>query len=183
MPHEFNSKGTVLVVDLSGLEFPGNEALTTLDLIDSLSAGVAPARSAIKRHGGDIENQEGWSLRAYWLGDSSEALAFNAALEILETHQELMLNDSAKVAITVFMASGTILGSRFGPPQQFQMIGEATTIAQRLEHFARADRSSLVLTEPVWNAVDRDPSEYQEVGRVPVGADGSQRVYSIVPNS
>jgi adenylate cyclase len=131
----FSGIGSILMVDVARFTILA-EGLSPEELAKVMSAHLEHVCSSIAKHGGTIYLYVGDAVIAYWLGGEGEAghakSAVRAARGLLAKPCHDDLPGGARIALDLSIGSGEMVGTHFGPVRQFQIVGAAYSIANRL---------------------------------------------------
>ena len=132
----FSGVGTVFsssIVNISNLL----EQFGPLDLIDNLKLYLDHVTSVIEKHGGIVLKFEGDAVLALWYptrnNTSHAQFAFDAACEVIEKHPPLVHTlKNIFFDVDIVLSTSDLAGNFFGSNKQFQVIGTAMAITDRL---------------------------------------------------
>ncbi len=137
-PKKFSGVGTVFsssIVNISMIL----EQLGPMDLIDNLKRYLDHVTSVIEKYGGVVLQFEGDAVLAFWYptnnNPSHAQLAFDAACEVIEKCPALVhTQKNTSFDVNIVLSTGDIAGNFFGSNKQFQVIGTAMAITDRLNN-------------------------------------------------
>src|ERR1035437_4239165 len=148
---KFAGYGTVLLsgmVRLSNLE----KLSSPLDLVESVKRHQDCICAAIEARSGVVYQCVGGSVLAYWhpqLDAPNHAqLAFDAACDILQSLPDLMaIQQPLTYDLDIVLGTGEMLADVFRPIQQFQIVGTAIAIADRISRTTGASSSCIRMSQ------------------------------------
>lgn len=145
-PTPFVGIGTILYTDIIRINtFP--DVSGPLEMLDMMRRHQDFACRVIQSHHGEISQFIGSATVAYWLdGGEGEnhAAAFAAAQHLLTGLPGLLAQQNgAQYDVRVTLGTGELAGQFFGPIRQYQIVGMARAVADRLDR-ARASAGSCV---------------------------------------
>lgn len=168
----FNGVGTVLLCDVVSLAEPAF-ALNPADLCTLINKHLHHVMSIIEKYDGCVIQFVGDAVLGYWQSDGAAQdhaqKALNAAREIV-TKSPGASHKRRSVAYTlrVDLGTGEMAGNYFGPNKQFQVIGKAMAIADRLYRFPRTGggKSSVRMSQFTRDLVQTS-DEFVQLGTIP----------------
>jgi adenylate cyclase len=132
----FSGVGSVLMLDVTDFTSLASGEMSAVDLALVMNAHLEHVTATIAKHGGVIYLYIGDAVAAYWLDGEGQAnhaeRAVSAARDLLAHPCREDLPRGVKIALDLSIGSGDLVGAYFGPIQQFQIVGAAYSIADRL---------------------------------------------------
>jgi class 3 adenylate cyclase len=147
IPSVFVDVGTILYTDIVRIiTFPS--VAGPIEMLDLMRRHMDYSASIVEAHGGQVCQHAGSAIAAYWLekqeGVHHAHRAFAAAQQMLSGLPGLLSQQrGAQYDIRVTLGTGELAGEFFGPIKQFQVVGKARAVADRLDR-APASAGSFV---------------------------------------
>lgn len=165
----FAGYGTVLLsgmVRLSNIE----KLSSPLDLVESVKRHQDCICAAIEARSGVVYQCVGGSVLAYWhpqLDAPKHAqLAFDAGCDILQSLPALMtIQQPLTYDLDIVLGTGEMLADEFRPIRQFQIVGTAIAIADRISKTAGASGCGIRMSQYTVELL-RNPDRLEETGKI-----------------
>ena len=148
---KFTGIGTVFISDIINVdklaEYCGPE-----DFIKVLSEHIKHVCAIVEKHSGIILQYEGDVVSAFWhphhTNPSHAQLAFDASCEVLALLPELVARQNhVAYDLDIVLGTGEMTGDVFGPIKQFQVVGKAVAVAERLSKARALHGSSIRMSQ------------------------------------
>lgn len=132
-PKPFTAQGTLLALDVRRFTNIA-ETFSADRTVDLANRHLEHVTQTIARHGGEVHRFIGDAVVAYWLDGPTPGAraAFACSLDLLANPMPAKTEKGIDYDLDISLATGEIVGSYFGPIQQFQLIGAAKSISDRL---------------------------------------------------
>lgn len=136
----FVSQGTILLCDIVRLDEMYAGQLSPIELVELMRRHLDYVLAVIGGHEGTVSDQVGDAVIAYWLetadGPTHADRAFMAGRHMLEGMPVLLQQQKLHYDLRVTIGTGELAGQEFGPIRQFQVIGKARNLMDRIERVA-----------------------------------------------
>jgi class 3 adenylate cyclase len=164
---KFSGISTVLVSVINNMQDLSNQ-LCTRDLVSFLGKYIAYVSKIIEKYSGVVFRFDGDTILVFWpphyINPFHAQLAFDASREIVQSRPQLTENEKlAGYEVAVFLGTGGLSGDYFGPTRQFQIVGDAMSVADRLSNAARVESSSILMSQLTLDLLNH-PNDLKEVG-------------------
>lgn len=136
-PQPFSAQGTLFSLDIRSLTAVAQE-FSADRTVDLANRHLDHVMQAIAKHEGEVHQFIGDAVVAYWLDGTvpGARAAFACALDLLAHPMPAKTRKDVAYDLDIGLATGEIVGAYFGPIQQFQLIGSAQSVSDRLwRHF------------------------------------------------
>lgn len=148
---KFTGTGTVLVSNIINVAQLAQN-VDPEDLIRILKRYLDHVLPIIEKHSGVVLRFEGDAVLAFWspkhTAPSHAQLAFDAARTILDSLPDLVAKKEHVIYhVDIILGTGDMAGDFFGPAKQFEIVGKAMAIADRLSRARRIDRSLIRMSQ------------------------------------
>lgn len=136
-PEPFAAQGTLFALDIRSFTNVA-ERFSADRTVELANRHLDHVTRAIAKHGGEVHQFIGDAVVAYWLDGAvpGARAAFACALDLLARPMPAKTGKDVAYDLDIGLATGEIVGAYFGPIQQFQLIGSAQSVSDRLwRHF------------------------------------------------
>ncbi len=180
---DFTGVGTILTCDVASLA--SSLSATPQFLVKKLKRYQQLVQTAIDARSGVVSQYVGAAVLAYWhpqhLDPNHAQLAFDASCDILKSwHEDAQANDAPNWSLNIVLGTGDMAGTVFGPTRQFQIIGMAAAVADRIYKSPRVEGSSIRMSQYTWNLIEQ-PSDLLELANVSRENLENLRIFSYAP--
>lgn len=133
----FAGIGTVFMADIVDIGALAENAAPE-HLVDLLERYLRHLKRIVEKHRGAVLRYEGDTMVAFWrpenTGQNHARSAFDASLEVFEALPRALKSELGRSGsgIEVMLGTGEMAGDGFGPGRQFQVVGKAMAIAERI---------------------------------------------------
>ena len=145
----FTDTGTVFISDVIGLARTA-EGLEPAEIAGILRHHLELVEHAIEKHAGTVLQFAGASVLAFWRSSDTRPnhaqLAFDAARDVLAGVEHASRKGLACSAVVV-LGTGEMSGEYFGPIKQFQIVGMAMAVADRLSRIRFMGGSAVYMSQ------------------------------------
>ena len=168
-PVPFIGNGTILYADIVRITvFPAESG--PLAMLELMRRHQDFNCAVIQTHHGNVSQFIGSATVAYWLEEGPDsdhaARAFAAARQMLSGLPALLSQQGgAQYDIRVTLGSGELAGQFFGPIKQFQVVGQARAIADRLDRESASAGSKVRMSQYTADLLD-GTANFVEQGRI-----------------
>lgn len=132
---KFSGVGTVFYCESPNFVMSASELAPEL-LIQVLQTYLDSVRGLIAKNGGTFVQCSGDAVLAFWHPASKPShaqMAYDASRSILESVPEAIRNiKGPNLDMAIYLGTGEFGGDIFGPAKQFQIVGAAVSVMQRL---------------------------------------------------
>lgn len=168
-PMEFTGVGTVLISEIINAGTLA-ESLASADWIAAMEQCLNSICDSVLRHSGGLLRFVGDTVVAFWAprhtNPNHAQLAFNASCEILASVPDLLAcKQHARCELQIVLGTGDMAGAFLGPTREYQIVGKAMIIAERLSN-ARDSRRSLVRMSQYTVDLINTPVSLEETGSI-----------------
>jgi adenylate cyclase len=181
----FDGIGTLLFTDILGSTRMSE--LTPDDLQEVMGRHLEYVSDIIDAHSGTVYQFIGDAVAAYWhpshASPTHAQLAFDAAREIIESLPTLMtMQKGLSYEVDIILGTGQMSGDTFGPIKQFQIIGIAKAIADRISSTPRIrGTSSIRMSQYTVEFID-NPGRMEKIGTVSRNKLDDLQIFSFCPS-
>lgn len=179
---KFSGVGTVMIADLfnvsSDLELAAPE-----DILKAMKRCMDIAQRTVESHSGATIQFVGGCLMAFWdtSTDSAHAQsAFDASLAIVRAVDGVATESPVRFSMFIVLGTGELAGDFFGTTKQFQLVGKAMAVADRLSKFKSPAASLVRFSQYTADAI-RMPSSVLEEGKIERAGLNDLKVYGYRP--
>ncbi|MBL8516314.1 MAG: adenylate/guanylate cyclase domain-containing protein [Betaproteobacteria bacterium] len=132
-PEPFAAQGTLFALGIRRFTNVA-ESFSADRTVELANRHLDHVTRAIAKHGGEVHQFIGDAVVAYWLDGSTSGAcaAFACSLDLLADPMPAKMEKGVAYDLNISLATGEIVGAYFGPIQQFQLIGAAKNISDRL---------------------------------------------------
>ncbi|MES0492030.1 MAG: adenylate/guanylate cyclase domain-containing protein [Leptospirales bacterium] len=143
---KFKGNGTFFICDIINI-INKSDRITHGDVIEMVNSYFEYVDEIISKHNGLLLEHEGDAVIGYWIKINEPTNhcqhAFNAAKEILTNIDANLKQYNMLYEIEISLGTGQMAGDHFGIAHQFQVVGQASAIARKLNKF-RSKKGSVV---------------------------------------
>ncbi len=164
----FVGDGTVLYTELRNWDF--FETYTPSQMIKFLNKYLTNSIEIIEQHSGTVVQYEGNVIQAFWhpqinAVDHAQS-AFNGAKEILSAYKNQISKYKTYPGLCIALGTEELIGDFFGPIRQFQILGKACLMAEKLLSAYKSDQSKILLTGRTAQRLNISKDTFQTVGEI-----------------
>ena len=144
-PEKFSGIGTIFSSNIVNFSYI-LEDISPETLIEVLEEYLNQVQSKVLQYNGIVHRYEGSYLLAYWPPQIRKhaQMAFDASCEIIDMLPFLKLRKKQfPFEIDIVLSTGEMQGDYFGPKKQFQIVGKAMSIMERIITF-RDDQETAI---------------------------------------
>jgi adenylate cyclase len=168
----FSGAGSVLLLDVANFTQLASDGLSPADLVVVVNAHLQHVSAIIVKHGGVIHQYIGDAVMAYWLeseaAENHAQLAVRAARELLAHPCPDNLPGGMRLTLDLSIGTGEMVGTHFGPIRQFQIVGAAYSVANRLAQARYLASGSLRISQFTLRMLS-NPDGFEVVGSIERG--------------
>lgn len=148
---KFAGEGTVLMSSIIEIQTL-LEQLETENLINILNGYLDLVLPTIQKHSGVVHRFEADTVLAFWPSSHENPnhaqLAFDASCEILNSLPNTNAqHEDVDYSVAIVLGTGKMSGDFCGPNKQFQLIGNAMAIAERISRLKTITNSSIYFSQ------------------------------------
>ena len=152
-PAPFTGIGTVMVTDVTSFAQSVQSMAPTAIAVE-MTRHLEHVLKTVRSHGGEVSQYVGSACIAYWRdigedGSGQHAHRAYAASQEIITSLAASQNHAAgsKFSVRIDLGSGELAGQYFGPIKQFQVVGIARAIAERISRHGRSPQSMIRMSQ------------------------------------
>jgi class 3 adenylate cyclase len=179
----FTGVGTVMLTDVRAWSSPG--LLDPKEVIGIIYRHHCLVKEAIQAHLGVVHQFVGDAVFAYWhpqhTAPNHAQLAFDASRAILDALPSHLAGEQVSYDVIIVLGTGEMTGAEFGPIRQFQIIGKAMAVAERISRTGSVGGSSVRMSQYSADLIS-SPGEFEETGRITRDALEDLRVFLYRPS-
>ena len=167
----FVGVGTVFLSDVRNLSAP-SEGFDPAQLAKAITIHLSHVENAILKHRGRVLQHLGDAVLAFWPPEipSHAQLAYEAARTAICTlPKSLQKQSGLKYSLQIALGTSEMAGDFFGPTRQFQIIGKARAIVERMTSVNISNKSCILFSQYTREVIrTKDTVEEIEIGRAHV---------------
>jgi class 3 adenylate cyclase len=159
---KYSGEGTVLISFVTQLD----QAISNRspeELVEMLKAHLATQASIIERNSGIVLLYEGDSVLAFWPKELAQPDTCRCAFE---SAQAMLQKVHKAFGFQVVLGTGRLAGDYFGPKRQYQVVGPAMNIADKLSKFRYPAHRVVLLTEATKMQLSNSGLSFQVIGKL-----------------
>jgi class 3 adenylate cyclase len=157
VPQPFTGIGTVLICDTVGFTAL-SEGLDAAGLAKLLNSHLGHITAVIEKHGGYVIQTIGDAVVALWRSSHGKLnhaqQAYDTAHALVQTTPKSMRKlQPENYALQIVLGTGEMAGDYFGPIKQFQVVGTAMIIADRLSRFRYSPTACITMSQYTFDLI------------------------------
>lgn len=171
LPAAFTGIGTVMLTDVSNFAQSAQDMVPTV-IVAKMNRHLEHVLKTVRSHGGEVNQYVGSACVACWRDIESDGSGQHAR-RAYAVSQEIITSLSAtpsrapgsKFAVRIDLGSGELAGQTFGPIKQFQVVGIARAIADRISRHGTSPDSIIRMSQYTRQLLD-DTEDISEAGSI-----------------
>jgi class 3 adenylate cyclase len=186
LPAPFTGIGTVMLTDVSNFA-QSAQGMTPTAIAAEMNRHLESVLQTVRAHGGEVSQQVGSACIACWRDVEGDPPGQHAR-RAYAASQEIITSLSAtpnhapgsKFAVRIDLGSGELAGQTFGPIKQFQVVGIARAVADRISRHGTSPHSIVRMSQYTRQLLD-DTEDISEAGSLAREGLENLRVFEWLP--